>query len=137
MAGRPDNSVCCHAHDSADGSDEAQIAPGIILPPGVPSTLLEWSSFNPKTEGGSHNTSDISSPLPQERLELELDLVRGLRLLALCLALFVLVCYSAILENVSDARLGLLKYVWPLLTWKVDNRGMHCQALLSKVKLFD
>jgi hypothetical protein len=43
-----------------------------------------------------------------ERLQLELDLIRGLRLLALCLVLFALVCYAAVLESVSDARLGLM-----------------------------
>ena len=43
-----------------------------------------------------------------ERLQLELDLIRGLRLLGLCMALFALVCYASILESVSDARLGLM-----------------------------
>ena len=44
-----------------------------------------------------------------ERLELELNLQRGLRLLLLCIALFVLVVYSMVIESTSPYRLGLLQ----------------------------
>lgn len=44
-----------------------------------------------------------------ERLELELSLQRGLRLLALCIMLFTLICYASVLESASPARLGLLQ----------------------------
>jgi len=44
-----------------------------------------------------------------ERLELEMDLQRGLRLLLLCLALFCVVIYSSVLENESSNRIGLLQ----------------------------
>ena len=43
-----------------------------------------------------------------DRLELEVDLQRGLRLLLLCLALFCVVIYLNILESQSDIQLGLL-----------------------------
>ena len=43
-----------------------------------------------------------------ERLDLELQLRRGLAQLALCLILFSLVAYSSVLEKVSVQRLGML-----------------------------
>ena len=43
-----------------------------------------------------------------ERIELELKLQRGLRLLLLCLAMFAVVIFAAIQERQGSARLGLL-----------------------------
>ena len=45
----------------------------------------------------------------RERLNLEVVLTRGLRLLGLCLCMFIVVVYAAILEADSSGRLGLLK----------------------------
>jgi hypothetical protein len=43
-----------------------------------------------------------------ERLELELELQRGLRLLMLCFCMFAAVIYASILESQAPVRLGLL-----------------------------
>jgi len=44
-----------------------------------------------------------------ERLKLELDLTRGLRLLILCIGMFLIVSYAAMTEAKSEGRLGLLQ----------------------------
>ena len=44
-----------------------------------------------------------------ERLELELELQRGLRLLLLCFCMFAAVIYASVVESQSAMRLGLLQ----------------------------
>ena len=44
-----------------------------------------------------------------ERLELELSMQRGLRLLFLCMALFTLVVLASVIESASASRFGLLQ----------------------------
>ena len=55
------------------------------------------------------STMKLKREMLLERLELELNLQRGLRLLLLCIALFVLVVYSMVVESTSPFRLGLLQ----------------------------
>ena len=54
--------------------------------------------------------SSMSRSALLERIDLELDLLRGLRQLILCGCIFILVVYSANIEKRSPYRLGLLVY---------------------------
>lgn len=52
--------------------------------------------------------SSMSRPALLERVKLELELLRGLRLLLLCAAVFSIVIYASSIEKRSEYRLGLL-----------------------------
>ena len=52
--------------------------------------------------------SSMSRPALLERVKLELELLRGLRLLLLCAAVFSIVVYASSIEKRSEYRLGLL-----------------------------
>ena len=52
--------------------------------------------------------NSLRRPALVERMQLELNLLRGLRLLLLCACMFFLVIFAANLEKRSGYRLGLL-----------------------------
>lgn len=52
--------------------------------------------------------NSMHRPALLERVQLELDLLRGLRLLLLCACIFGIVVYAANIEKRSPYRLGLL-----------------------------
>ena len=58
-----------------------------------------------KLLGGKHRFKTESLI---ERIQLELKLMRGLRLLALCLCMFAVVIFAAVQERQGSTRLGLL-----------------------------
>ena len=61
-----------------------------------------------------------------ERVDLELDLLRGLRLLLLCGCIFYLVVYAANIEKRSAYRLGLLVCSDPLSS-RPPTLNLHSQ----------
>ena len=56
----------------------------------------------------AHGEGSLKRKALLQRLELELDLQRGLRLLALCLCMFAVVIFAAVVESQASVRRGLL-----------------------------
>jgi hypothetical protein len=65
-----------------------------------------------------------------ERVQLELDLLRGLRLLLLCACIFSIVVYAANIEKRSEYRLGLLV---GLNTVRPAAAFLRCQSYSCKL----
>jgi hypothetical protein len=55
-----------------------------------------------------------------ERLQLELNMQRGLRLLFLCICMFAIVIYAAMVESQSTVRMGTLR----MFRTRFDTQGM-------------
>ena len=66
-----------------------------------------------------------------ERLQLELNLMRGLRLLFLCALMFGLVIYAANLELRAAQRLGLLHTYATIFALDPDDLAGTCHILKS------